>query len=62
MPKKWLTPTDREVSPVAIEYMEREGGTGPDVKTTACPACGEPLREYQSLADHLANCENREAL
>lgn len=47
---------------VAIEYLEREGGTGPDVKTTACPACGESLGEYQSLADHLANCPNREDL
>lgn len=47
---------------MAIEYVEREGGTGPDVKTTACRACGESLGEYQSLAIHLENCDKKEEL
>lgn len=50
--------------PVAIEYREREGGTGADVVTTACPACGKDRDEWHcdSLAYHLPVCDRREEL
>lgn len=53
-------PDPRQPTGMAIEYRDRREG-GPVTVATACPFCDQPIRDQQSLGDHLrAGCNTRE--